>query len=529
VGFFKKSKRHREKSTHSKSTSAIGDEHQDESPISLSSDLDENLKKLEDAYADCTYVTFHDFVIFPNTRAVLIYIESMSGSELIDEFVLVPLLQAQGSEDKDVRLPNIKQRIPVANQKEVDTLEEIIEQVSSGSPVLLVDNSRRGIALGIRQLPKRSTEEPIAEPVVRGSRDGFTEALNDNISLLVRRIKTPKFKMKSMRIGRYTQTEVVVAYIDGIADPALIKEVNSRLERIDIDGVLESGYIEEFIEDNPSSPFPQFLSTERPDAICAHLLEGRVAIMVDGTPVVIVAPITLFSLFQSPEDFFQRYMISTMIRWLRYLFLGIALLAPSAYIAILTFHQEMIPTILLLSIARSREEVPFPTLVEALLMEVTFEALREAGIRLPKQVGAAVSIVGALVIGQAATAAGLVSSPMVMVVATTGIASFVIPHYSLGIAIRMLRFPIMIAAGMLGLLGIILSIIVIVIHLSTLRSFNVPYLTPLAPFRGREMKSVFFRAPWWKINSRPSLTGLNNKYRQAPRQKPGTNRGGEKE
>jgi spore germination protein KA len=473
------------------------------------------------------YVTFHKFVIFGNLDAALIYIESLSGKDLIDEYVLAPLIQVPSSVVQGDSIHTLVKKIPVSQQYEVTTIGEVIEQVSSGNTILLVDKARQGIALGLGQWAKRSIEEPMAEPVIRGARDGFTETLTVNTSLLVRRIKSPLLKMSSMKIGRYTQTQVVIAYMEGIADPSLIQEVMSRLQRIDIDAVLESGYIEELIEDNPFSPFPQFFTTERPDVTCAHILEGRVAIMVDSTPVTIIAPTTLFSLFQSPEDYYQRYMIGTMIRWLRYLFIGIALLAPSAYIAILTYHQEMIPTVLLLSIAKSREEIPFPALVEALLMEITFEALREAGIRLPKQVGAAVSIVGALVIGQAATAAGLVSAPMVMVVAITGIASFMIPHYTVGITIRMLRFPIMIMAGLLGLLGIILCIILIAAHLSTLRSFGVPYMTPLAPMKGREIKSVLFRAPWWMMNTRPSLSGVKNKYRQAPGQKPGPNKGDE--
>src|SRR5690606_26863857 len=207
--------------------------------------------------------------------------------------------------------------------------------------------------------------------------------------------------MQFMKIGKYTKTTVAIAYIEGIAAPLLIAEIIKRLERIEIDGILESGYIEEMIEDNPYSPFPQIMSTERPDVVCANLLEGRVAILVEGTPFTLIAPISFISLIQTQEDYYQRYMIGTVIRWLRYVFLILSLVLPSLYVAFTTFHQEAVPTALLISIAASREAVPFPAIIEALLMEVTFEALREAGIRLPKQVGSAVSIVGALVIGQA--------------------------------------------------------------------------------------------------------------------------------
>lgn len=325
----------------------------------------------------------------------------------------------------------------------------------------------------------------------------------------------------------YTKTCIIVTYIEGLVEPSLVTEVNSRLSRIEIDGILESGYIEELIEDQPSSPFPQILSTERPDVVCGNLLEGRIAILVDGTPFVLIAPTTLFSLLQSSEDYYQRSLASTAIRWLRYFFTAMSFVLPSLYVALITYHHEMVPTSLLISMASSREAVPFPALVEAMIMEVTFEALREAGVRLPKQVGAAVSIVGALVIGQAAVQAGLVSAPMVIVVAITGIASFMIPHYIAGISIRLLRFPMMLLAGTLGLLGIMLGVIMAVVHLCSLRSLGVPYLSPVGPLRVQELKDTLVRAPWWMMDTRPKLLGEANPHRQAPGMKPGPTNGGD--
>jgi len=312
----------------------------------------------------------------------------------------------------------------------------------------------------------------------------------------------------------------MITYIQDLSDETLIEEITQRIKRIDIDGILESGYIEELIQDNSYSPFPQVLVTERPDTAVSNLLEGRVVIVVDGTPFVLIAPTTFYSLFQSGEDYYHHFVISTATRWLRLIFLFISLLLPSLYVAVITYHQEMVPTKLLLTMVDSREAIPFPALVEALLMEITFEGLREAGLRLPKQVGAAVSIVGALVIGQAAVAAGLVSDPMVMVVALTGIASFTIPRYNIAIPFRLLRFPIMLLAGTFGFIGIMMGLLAIIIHLSTLRSFGVPYLSPLAPMKRRDMKDTLIRAPLWKLNTRPHLTGEYNKYRQSSNQKP---------
>lgn len=497
-----------------------------ESSSTLSTNLVENVELLQSTYTNCPDVVFRRFLIGNITNACLIYIEGMSNMEEVDKSVLTPLMQNQTENTPDV-LTILEKKLAISKVKLIKVFQDVIKEVSSGNPVVLIDQQSQGISVGLAKWEKRPIEEPTAESVVRGPRDGFTETIGINIMLLRRKIKSPKLKLRSINIGRYSQTQVVIMYMDGIVDKTLLDEVNNRINRIDIDGILESGYIEEFIEDSPFSPFPQLSNTERPDVAASNLLEGRVVILTDGTPFALIAPITLYSLLQSPEDYYERYLVGTLIRWLRYFFLLIALLLPSIYVAILTYHQEMVPTTLLLSIAKSREEVPFPVLVEALIMEITFEALREAGIRLPKNVGSAISIVGALVIGQAAVSAGLVSAPMVMVVAITGIASFLIPRYNASIALRILRFPIMFLAGTLGLLGIMLGLLTIIVHLSTLRSFGVPYLSPMAPMKGTEMKDTLIRAPWWSLKRRPRLTGGYNKYRQADNQKPDPAQGNE--
>jgi hypothetical protein len=490
----------------------------------LSTDLNQNIDVLRSVYEGCSDVVFRSFFIGGKTKAFLIYIEGLCNIEEMDTSVLSPLMDERAT-NFDTLTELLEKHVPVAKEKEFNTFPDCIKYLSKGNPVLLLENESKGFAFGLAKWEKRSVEEPTAESVIRGPREGFTESLGVNTSLLRRRIRSPKLKLTSMSIGRFTETEIIIAFVEGIVDQTLVKEVTERLQRIDIDGILESGYIEEMIEDNPFSPFPQILSTERPDVVVSNLLEGRVAILVDGTPFALVAPTTLYSLLQSSEDYYQRFLIGTMIRWLRFIFVVISLLLPSLYVAVSTFHHEMVPTPLLLSMASSREQVPFPALVEALIMEITFEALREAGIRLPKQVGAAVSIVGALVIGQAAVQAGIVSAPMVMVVAITGIASFTIPRYTAGIALRMLRFPVILLAGSLGLMGVMLGVIFILIHLCTLRSFGVPYLTPMAPMKPREMKDVLIRAPWWMMNTRPHLTGHFNQYRQDLHQKPDPKRG----
>jgi spore germination protein KA len=268
------------------------------------------------------------------------------------------------------------------------------------------------------------------------------------------------------------------------------------------------------IVDNPYSLFPQVITTERPDRAAAALAEGRVVLITDTTPFALILPATLAMLLQSPEDYYHPHGISTAIRWLRYLAFIISVAASPLYVAVTTFHQEMIPFKLLLSVAAAREGVPLPAVLEAIVMEGVFELLREAGIRLPRPVGQAVSIVGALVIGEAAVTAGVVSPLMVIVVATAGIASFATPSYELAIPLRILRFPLMVLAGSLGLFGLTAGLLAVLIHLSGLRSFGVPYLAPLAPLKFGEWKDVLWRAPLWMMHTRPE-TAKRNWYRQA--------------
>jgi len=490
----------------------------------LAPNLEANVHALEEQYRDCSDFVVRPFRIGGGRNAALLYLEGLTDVEAVNEHVLEPLMDLPEAHADILALA--QQRIPISKVKIVNTTAACVEHISIGEAMLLIEGETRALAFGISKWEKRAVDEPEAETVVRGPRDGFTETITINISFLRRKIRSPQLKVKSLSVGRYTRTQVAVAYIEGLADPTLLEEVTNRLKRINIDGVLESGYLEEFIEDNPWSPFPQVLSTERPDVAAASLLEGRVVILIDGTPFVLVVPVTLFSLMQASEDYYNRFLIGTIIRWLRYVFTFIALFLPSLYVAVITYHQEMIPTTLQLKIATSREEIPFPALVEALLMESTFEILREAGARLPRQLGAAVSIVGALVIGEAAVSAGIASAPMVMVVAITGIASFAIPRYPVAITVRMLRFPIMFLAGTLGLLGIMLGLLAVTVHLCTLRSFGVPYLAPVAPAKGRDLRDVLVRAPWWALNTRPRLTGQADRDRQAPGQQPGPTRDG---
>jgi len=293
-----------------------------------------------------------------------------------------------------------------------------------------------------------------------------------------------------------------------------LNEVRNRINKIRIDSILESGYIEELIQDEPYTLFPTIYNTERPDSVSAGLLEGRIAILVDGTPFVLLVPALFIQFFQSPEDYYQRADISSLIRILRYVAFFLALLTPSLFIAITTFHQEMIPPALLISIVAQREGIPFPALIEALIMELTFEILREAGVRMPKAIGTAISIVGALVLGEAAVQAGLVSPAKVIVVSITALASFISPSYNLAMTVRILRFIFMLLAATFGLFGVALGLLTMLLHLCSLRSFGIPYMYPLAPFNLSGQKDTLMRIPIWRMFKRPKLISSKNSVRQ---------------
>lgn len=478
--------------------------------VSISPELDENIDFLKRMFSDSSDFVIREFQMKNSVRAVAVFVDGLINTTEVNQALKSLMVFEDGDDDIEVIE---KLLLPVSQIDRADDYKKLLQAVLSGDTGLLVEGNVVALTLGVRGAEKRSVNEPEGEAVVRGPREGFIENIRTNTSMLRRKLKTPRLKMKSLVIGRETNTNIVLAFMEGIADPQIVEEVSRRISNIDIDGILESGYIEELIQDNIYSPFPQIMYSERPDTVAAALLEGRVAIFVDGTPMVLIAPVTFWMLMQANEDYFERFQMATLVRWLRYLFLLIALLTPAVYVAVTTFHQQMLPTTLLLSVAAARESIPFPAIVEALIMEVAFEALREAGIRLPKTVGQAVSILGALVVGQAAVQAGIVSAPMVIVVSITGIASFTTPHFNAAISLRMLRFPLMIAASMLGIFGILVGLLILLGHMANLRSFGVPYLSPISPLSMGDIKDVLIRAPWSAMEKRPSLLGVQNARR----------------
>jgi spore germination protein len=480
--------------------------------------VERNIELLKELFRDCSDIIYRS-IFAGEKKAYLLFLDGLVDSGSIQLHAIKQMLDEVDTHDLNAEFVMGKV-ISLSSVKETDKIDDVVAGVLKGNTLLIIDGVSSAFVFDAKGGQRRSVAEPESESAVRGPREGFTESLRVNTALIRHKIRSNRLKILSKEIGEETTTGIAIVYIEGIAAPELVEEVLSRLERIKTDAILESGYIEEFIEDSPWSFFPQIQNTERPDTVAANLLEGRVAIVVDGTPFALIMPATFWQFLQASEDFYNRFHISIFLRLLRILFVFLALALPSLYVAVTTYHQEMIPTNLLLSVAASREAIPFPAFVEALIMEVSFEALREAGIRLPKIVGQAVSILGALVIGQAAVEAGIVSAPMVIIVSITGIASFTIPRFNMAISVRLLRFPLMLLAGMFGLFGIVLGLLLILTHLCKLRSFGVPYFWPLAPLSFKSLKDVFIRVPWWAMDERPSQLVKEDRIRQARDLKP---------
>ena len=378
-------------------------------------------------------IVFRDFIIrgVEDIPCSLAVVDGLVDKSILDEFVLKVLMFDLTRQPELIRklttasAPKIiMERLAPANEmRQISKLGDALDAILSGDAVLFFGESATALVIGVRAWPNRGVNEPETESAIRDPREGFTETLRINTTMLRRKIKNPSLHLISLKVGTITRTDIVVVYIENLAQQDVVDEVMRRLQKIEIDGVLESGYLEEMIEDSPYTPFPQVHFTERPDVVAADLLEGKVAIIVDGTPIVLVVPAVLTRFLQASEDYYERAMIVILVRFIRYLGTVVALLSPSIYIATTTFHQEILPTSLALNVAMGREGVPFPALLEALFMILALEILQEAGIRLPRASGQAIGIVGALVVGDAAVKGGLASPIMVVVIGLTAISS----------------------------------------------------------------------------------------------------------
>lgn len=483
----------------------------------LSNSLERNLRILkEDVFRDDDTIIYREFATeHPRPRrCVLVSADGMTDHVFLSDYVIQAVMYTPipprlvGEELVDFLIKTVI----VGDEVKADQyISGIVDAILDGDGVLLVEGCAQGIIINSRGWPKRTITEPASESVVRGPREGFTEALTVNISLIRRRINTPMLKFQYLYLGEQTQTKVAITYIEGVASPAIVQEVLKRVDEIEIDGIIESGYIEELIRDSPLCPFKTVGHTERPDVVAAKMLEGRVAILVDGTPFVLTVPYIFVEAFQANEDYYKHFAIASVDRLIRYFCFFITTSTPAIYLSLITYHHQLIPTELILSISAARKGVPFPAVVEIFTMGLLFEILREGGIRLPRPIGQALSIVGAIVLGDAAVSAQLVSAPMIIVVATTGIAGFAVPQlYGAAILTRLI---LALLSSVLGLYGFFFGVIGLFIQLSSMRSFGVPYLSSMQSDEFQEVKDTAIRSPWWVMRLRPPWIGKKNPIR----------------
>ena len=447
-------------------------------------------------------------------NCVLIYASNMVKHEFLSDYIVKPLMSCtlpKHLTGESLATFLMERVLHSDGVNLADQYLRLAEKILSGSGVVLIDGCNMGIVVHAPGYETRPVEEPPSENVVRGPRQGFAEDLGVNISLVRRRIINPKFKTKFVTVGVQTQTKVAICYVDGVAAQSLVDEVQDRIEKIDIDGVLDSGYIQEFIQDSPFSPLPTIGQTERPDIVSARLLEGRVAVLVDGSPFALTMPYLLVEAFQANEDYYNHWIAATFHRIIRYVSFFITTSTPAIYLALVSYHPQLIPTNLVTSIAAARQNVPFPAIVEVVAMGLVFEILREGGVRLPRPVGQAISIVGAIVLGDAAVSASLVSAPMIIVVGITGVAGFVVSLlYDVAVLIR-LWFVLM--ASVMGLYGYVLALMAVILLLASMESFGVPYLSTMTTFQPQDVKDTVIRVPWWQMALRPRYLASRDRER----------------
>lgn len=511
--------------------------------VELSTDLDSNIKNLEEIFKDCADIVKREIKVECEQpfRIYGVYTDGLINREILERYLLTIVMNYKNlhGEIKDTessRTQLIMQHFSATfDVKEVDKMNDLIKAILSGDSAIFIEGANKGLVIATRGWPGRGVSEPSTESVVRGPRDGFTETIRFNTVLVRRRIRDTKLKFKTISYGTRSKTDVVVAYIEDIARPELVEEVMTRLNKYVIDAILDSGYIEQLIEDSWKSPFPQTQATERPDKFAASLLEGKVGILVDTSPFGIIVPATLNSFFQASEDYYQRWEIMSFTRMLRYLVSFLSFTLPGLYVATLNFQPEILPTPFAISIAASREGITFSTVTEIILMEIVFELFREAGIRAPGAIGHVISLVGGLVIGQALVDTNVISPMILIIIAFTAICTFAVPDYNLTSAFRLVRYLVIALSAMLGLYGFLISLLLVFAHLSSLESFKVPYLAPYNisdQNRARDLKDTILRFPIFMQTTRPIFAREMQKIRlrlknknQSKSAKEGTDRG----
>lgn len=439
-------------------------------------------------------------------RCQILYIDNMVDKITLTESVLNPLMRSVMPQNIQPVTDKVKwlhdNVLASPDQKEVHTYEECMQLLMSGFVVILFEGYDKAVSVGLQSFPYRSVAEPNIETVLRGSREGFVEPLHLNLSIVRRRCKNSNMKFETFTLGNESKTDVCLLYIGGVVQESVLNEVRKRLFSINMDMVLASGYLQTYFQDHPFSIFSTVGTTERPDTLCGKLNEGRVGIIVDGTPLALYTPFLFVENFQNMDDYAVGTYYASFTRILKFLSFFISSLLPGLYVAIGSFHPTLLPSPLLRTLAQAEETTPFTLFIEALVMQIIYELLRESGLRVPKQFGFAINIVGAMIIGQAAVQANLIGAPMVIIIALTAITSLVIPSlYEAGVV---MRFLFIFLAAMSGLYGVTLGIAFIGYHICSIKTYEIPFSAPVLPFELFPMRDVLFRFPW-KILSRKKM------------------------
>jgi spore germination protein KA len=518
----------------------------DVEPQKIFTEIDKNLDFLKYKYNAliCNDVIIREFSLLAQNieyKAFVMYIDGMVDSSVINEFILSPLMmrnRANIFDDKqkkfvsekkidNVTLKNFKKSkeknlvdfiynslIPQNSVDKVTDFSDVYSAINMGNCMLFVDSLDTAFNLDVKGFKQRNIDSPRNEVVVRGSQEAFVENIRTNTSMIRRLVNNENLVMETLTVGQITKTQVSIGYIKSLANEDLVAEVRYRINNLSVDYLISSGQLEQLIQDSPESLFPQMVATERPDKVSNFLLEGRVVIVINGSPYVLVAPGVFVDFITSPEDLNLKYQFSNMQKLIRLLAIFLSLLLPGMYIAITNYHQELIPTELLFTIAAARESVPFPTFVEILLMEISFELIREAGLRVPTPLGSTIGIVGALILGEAAVSASLVSPVLIIIIAITGICSFSIPDFSLNFTFRIYRFIYIILGYVAGFLGISVVLFIQLVIMCKLKSFGSPYINPYILNKNKRSISSYFIPPIWKRERTSVFLHAQKKFSQ---------------
>jgi hypothetical protein len=478
-------------------------------------DINENIKLFKSALGQKNSVVVKTFYvgIEEPLEAAIIYVNGITNKDVIDRDILKPLMIY--TKENLNQIDNIcdylsKRYISMSNTEIKEEFNMVVENIKRGKTAIIVNGVRDAIIVDTTGGEYRGISEPINETTVKGARDGFVENLEVNVSLLRRRIKEKNLSIEYLKVGRRTQSDLALLYIDDIVDKTVLEELKKRIEVIDIDTSTAIGILDQYIEKYTYTVFPQCMSTERPDRAVANIMEGRITVIQEGTPVVLILPVTFMQFFQAVEDYSQRTIVSSFVRLLRIFAAFMVITLPSIYLTLIKFNVELIPIKFVTPIVQSRVGIALTPFLEILAMELIVEILREGGLRLPTKIAQTLSLVGGIIIGDTAIKSRMVSPTTLLIVGVTVVSTFAIPNYDMALAIRILRFPMLILANVMGIFGIAVGWFLILVHLSSLDSLGVPYFE----FHRSDLKDTFTRSPIWKMNKRPEAIPNKNRNRQ---------------